>query len=373
MDLKNYITGIRKTGFPLEFAISEILRKHSWVVTNNKYYIDDRTNTVREIDIVANRIRKVQWCFVFTTLIISCKKDENNVWAFLSKVHRKKHPISNLYPIHIWTNDKRMKFAISEPSWKSSYFNHLSMSKKSKATKAVFGLGRDIFAFQQMNSKSGAPQNDKHIFTCVESLMKAQAHELKSLSKREQTPCFHQFNLISVVDAPLVDLHFKGIIDGSGDGECDIEATEIELADNVVSYIIDDQDTDARIRFIRKDTFEAYLEEYDELHDANAEYCDKEIDAFYKDAVNDPSKVKLLHDEFIKNLGFQIRRKLGEGPIRIFCFSGEKVKIETGLSEAEAEELHKINMVTSTVANALRIVFRYDGPFEFVHKDWVPF
>ena len=39
--LKRFSENIKKTGFPLEFATTEALRKHGWSVITNKYYIDD--------------------------------------------------------------------------------------------------------------------------------------------------------------------------------------------------------------------------------------------------------------------------------------------------------------------------------------------
>lgn len=53
MNIDNIKKGIEKTGFRLEFDISNVLSEHGWNVINNKYYVDDQQETVREIDIVA--------------------------------------------------------------------------------------------------------------------------------------------------------------------------------------------------------------------------------------------------------------------------------------------------------------------------------
>src|SRR5437879_1314212 len=89
MDLKNFEKQIAKTGFPLEYRISSLLRSAGWTVINNRYYVDDQEQSVREIDLVAYKARPVQHFNVFTTLIISCKKSDQNVWALLA---RKKDP-----------------------------------------------------------------------------------------------------------------------------------------------------------------------------------------------------------------------------------------------------------------------------------------
>ena len=74
MNIENIEKGIEKTGFRLEFDISKILEGNEWNVINNKYYVDDQQETVREIDIVAYKASPVQDIYVYTALIISCKK-----------------------------------------------------------------------------------------------------------------------------------------------------------------------------------------------------------------------------------------------------------------------------------------------------------
>jgi hypothetical protein len=50
---------------------------------NNKYYLEDTEESVREIDFVAYKVRKVQDVDVHTSVVISCKKGVENVWALL--------------------------------------------------------------------------------------------------------------------------------------------------------------------------------------------------------------------------------------------------------------------------------------------------
>ena len=86
MDLKNFEKQIAKTGFPLEHKIGSLLRSSGWTVINNRYYVDDQEQSVREIDLVAYKSRPVQHFRVCTTLIISCKKSGQNVWALLASI-----------------------------------------------------------------------------------------------------------------------------------------------------------------------------------------------------------------------------------------------------------------------------------------------
>jgi hypothetical protein len=81
MELKNFEKQITKTGFPLEHKIGEILRSSGWIVINNRYYVDDQEESIREIDLVAYKVRQVQHFKVFTTLIISCKRKASKMFG----------------------------------------------------------------------------------------------------------------------------------------------------------------------------------------------------------------------------------------------------------------------------------------------------
>ena len=72
--MSNYVEGIKKTGFILEHQIVTSLQNEGWAIINNKYYEDDLHHTIREIDIVAYKADLVDDVYVYTTLIISCKK-----------------------------------------------------------------------------------------------------------------------------------------------------------------------------------------------------------------------------------------------------------------------------------------------------------
>jgi hypothetical protein len=76
-----YSKEIRKTGFVLEYKVAEMLRQSGWTVISNKYYEDDLEGSVREIDLVAYKVSNVQQVDVYTTILISCKKSELDVWA----------------------------------------------------------------------------------------------------------------------------------------------------------------------------------------------------------------------------------------------------------------------------------------------------
>lgn len=73
-----YAQEITKTGFELEFRVSEVFRQLGWTVIANKYYIDDHQDTVREIDLIAYRTTKLPDFRVATIVVVSCKKNEKD-------------------------------------------------------------------------------------------------------------------------------------------------------------------------------------------------------------------------------------------------------------------------------------------------------
>jgi hypothetical protein len=164
IDQDKIIEGIRKTGFDLEFRVSEILRGSGWSVINNRYYVDDQQETVREIDLVAYKVKKYDDLWVYTSLIVSCKKNEQKSWAFLSKNINPTDPNTEWRPLHVWTNDKALEFTISQAGWKDTYFSHLEALGVNEILRIPEA---HIFAFQEMSNSNGAPHNDKAIFNSV--------------------------------------------------------------------------------------------------------------------------------------------------------------------------------------------------------------
>ncbi|MFJ5409557.1 hypothetical protein [Pectobacterium punjabense] len=114
MDLKSFSENIKSTGFILENMISSTLSNNKWNVINNKYYIDDVAKTAREIDIIAYKAAKIEDVFVYTTLIISCKKNEEKIWALLSKELNKNDPNLDLEPQHNWSNHPLINYQLSK-------------------------------------------------------------------------------------------------------------------------------------------------------------------------------------------------------------------------------------------------------------------
>jgi hypothetical protein len=161
MSYQHLAQQIEKTGFVLENRIAHALKAAKWTVISNKYYVDDSEESVREIDLVAYQTSRVQHFDVYTVIVISCKRNESNLWALLAREINLKDPNSDFQPLHVWSNDKALSYQ----------FGLSDASKKYHDRASQLGIGNalqtptvELFAFQEMNKISGAPQNDKSIF-----------------------------------------------------------------------------------------------------------------------------------------------------------------------------------------------------------------
>jgi hypothetical protein len=362
MTYKNFADQIAKTGFVLENRIAQALKAAKWTVISNRYYVDDTEESVREIDLIAYQVNRVQHLDVYTTLIISCKKSQECVWALLARDIDLKDPNTDWHPLHAWSNDKVLAFQLGRTGCGKRY--HTGIANLGAAsvlqTPAV-----DVFAFQEMNKKSGACQNDKNIFTAVTTLMKAQAYELGSLPQRKKSPCVYQFNLLSVVDADLVRLMFS---------EQNVEATRIESEHYVARYIIKKREIFSRIRFINADSFANAIADYGALHLANCNWFGLEYEAFFQDVVKNDDRLIVLAEDFRKAIAWHIRYTLIQNSLVAPKFSEINLswnqskgvlQICAPVGTKGASVLNADTGVAETVVKALQSIYHYVGEFEF--------
>jgi hypothetical protein len=360
---------IAKTGFVLENRIAHLLRAAKWTVISNRYYVDDAEDSIREIDLVAYQTTKIQHFDVYTTLIISCKKSEANLWALLAREINLKDPNSDWQPLHAWTNDKAVTHQLARGDAAKRYHEDAIRLGVSSAlqTPAV-----EVFAFQEMNKTSGAPQNDKNIFAAVTSLMKAQAYELGALPQRKKTPAVYQFNLLSIVDTELVRIMFSGQT---------VDAARVDAEHYIARYIIGKRESFSRIRFLHADTFATVLPEYGKLHSANCHWFDSECNAFYRDVMKDAKRVSVLIEDFRREARWHIRWPFLERNLKVpepqsinIFWSEQKVsaQIYGEFGTEGARLLNSDARAKDHVAKALQNVYRYAGLFEFEDDD-IPF
>ena len=365
MSENKFIAGINKTGFGLEFSISKTLIADGWTVINNKYYIDDVQGSAREIDILAYKVSLKDEIQIYTVLIISCKKSIENSWALLAKSKNKNDPNIDWEPVTIWSNKKIIKLIIEEFEWKHKY-----VTSSEKLRNKLFSPENHIFAFQELNTKKGTPQNDKSIFSSIVSSMKSQDYEIGSLNKRKEQDSFYNFNLISVIDAPLIRINY-------GDGDPVVE--EIDSDIYVGSYIINKKETISRVHFITCKDFASQLDIYNELHFHNIKQTSVIIDSYFANCMENELKIGLFVNDFNKKLMwdiyFALRKIRDDGTpnlsdIKIDIRWDNKKKcvalsIDGVWDDAELQSFNTNKKIRDKIASSLKSYYRYNGDFYF--------
>ena len=366
-----YANEITKTGFELEFRVSEVLRQVGWTVISNKYYLDDHQDTVREIDLIAYRTTKLPDFRVATILVVSCKKNEKDAWVLLARDVDRRDPNMEWQPIHTWSNDKVLKHILGPSEWRTEYPEFVAKRGCGDLHQVP---NRHIFAFQEMNRVSGKPNNDRNIFESITSLMKAQAYELSALPQRTKARSVYQFNLLSVIDTDLVRLDF------SSNG--DIAETEVEEETYVARYIIAKQQTFARIHIVRFPALLKALNCYNALHEANAAFFEGLNKRAYEDAVKDGDRAELFWKEFIERLSAMIRwrYKFGE-ELALMAANGsmswsdedKEVRIHIDVGAEQVESLNAHAELRQRLTELLKSFYRYEGKSRFDVSDDIPF
>ena len=359
---------IERTGFVLEYKVATLLKAAGWTVISNKYYVDDQEEKVREIDLIAYKVTKVQGFNAYTCLIVSCKKSESDYWAFLSRRASLLDPNFEWQPLHTWTNVFALKHQFSGVDIGKKYHDDItSLGVQNVLRQPEY----EIFAFQEMSRNNGAPRNDGNIFSSVTSLIKAQAYELGALPERKKSSCVYQFNLLSVVDADMVKLSFI---------EDNIEASPIESVEYFSRYIVKGHESFARIRFCKAGAFKSALADYDRLHTANVSWFGQQCNRFYDDILCDSKRWSLLSNEFEKEYETRIRRTFRR-PFHVSInadeinFSYEKksnhVEIYLLLEEANIKFLNEDEDARDAISHALKITYRFTGTFSVMND--IPF
>ncbi|MBW2630583.1 MAG: hypothetical protein JRC90_02270 [Deltaproteobacteria bacterium] len=367
--MEKFEENIEKTGYVLEFNVSSLLKKHGWSVINNKYYIDDVQPAVREMDIVGYKARIVSGFTLYTVLIISCKKSEKNCWALISKDRDDKDPNIRWYPLHLWANDKGLNYILNLPEFQEEY---LELINSKNIFPKIFTPSSHIFAFQEMNKKSGSVQNDKNIFSSVTSLMKAQGYEISSLSKRKRESCIYQFNLLSIVDTDLLEIFLN---------EKGPSAHPIDEAKYIGNYIINNQETCVKIHFITYSALDSVLDCYDTLNSCNLNFFKNHHKSFFEDILIDYEKKEVFIKEFIEDILWYINHELrrhdnSHKNLKDLYLGWDKEKkialIELEIDQDAIDHLNSDARTKAVVGKSLKKFYRYTGELLFSEVD-VPF
>ncbi|HAJ86568.1 hypothetical protein [Stutzerimonas stutzeri] len=362
MDLAAFERNILATGFELEFKVGCLLKDKGWSFISNRYYVDDVEQSVREIDLLAYKYSKLEDVDVFTALLISCKKADGRAWALLTRDINLKDPNTNWFPYHGYSNHVGIQYQTALPEWEDRYKEKC----QKHGSKIITTPGVEIFAFQEMDSKNGKAQNDKAIFSSISSLMKAQAYELNFLPKRldDKKKTVYNLNLISVLAGDLIKIHFSPNVPPA--------AERIQSETYVSKYILNNQQTTCRIRFVTEPALPELLDHYSSLHEINCNIFTQELNDFYSDAIKIGKKNTLLKDDFRSEVYQKLNRLLFANQLPeldrddLDAWSGGKiVYIEVGDDEEVVDFLNEYAPAKEIAKAALMKTYKYSGEFTF--------
>ncbi|MBB1060355.1 hypothetical protein [Marilutibacter spongiae] len=351
---------LAKTGFILEHQVAQEFKKAGWATIGGRFYADDVDGRARELDIVAYRTYKSKELDVVTGVLISCKKDEETTWAFLTKDKPKYDPNFDWNPVHYWTDVEPLRSYLASDPWKEKY-----ITSAGKLYDENFRAARDVFAFQQVASLNVAARNDKAIFNSIASLMKALDHEVEAVPKRAKgRKRLYYFSLVSVVDAPMVDVSYSG--------EAPV-AAEVARLTHLARYMVRRRDLSALIHFVRSDKLPQFVAALSKLADFNAAHMTKLLATSYE-SIRWNEKVRAHFADRLKwRLVLRINQALRKNGIPAPKVEDMRIDFEEGrlkilIDTFDGDELEILNSdepLKTQTAKLLKDAARYEGDFEF--------
>ncbi len=353
-------SALAKTGFILEHRVSEQFKSQGWSTIGGRYYADDVDGRARELDLVAYKTQTSEDLNVVSAVLVSCKKDEERTWAFMTRRKPKADPNFDWDPVHFWTDVQPLQVYLASDSWRDEY-----LASGGKNYQENFKAVRDIFAFQQISTSKVTAQNDKDIFDSIVSLMKALDHEVEVVPARaKKRKRIYLFHLLSVVDAAMVDVDYA---------EKDPAATEVKQMTHLARYMVRRRELSALVHFVRSDALPGFVSAISKLADCNAKHMISLSGKAYA-AIRWNEKVREYFAEKMKSyILLRISQSLArvkkdEKKIGYMEFNFKNNKLEIVVSIFDDESLDHINgdeKLRAEVSDYLKKMARYEGDFSF--------
>lgn len=369
MKFEKYEDGIRNTGFHLEHKVCSELEKSGWTVIHSKYYVDDSSDIVREIDAIAYKTIDIDGLRIYTCLIVSCKKSKERAWGLLARNRPEIDPNEDWNPCHVWTSSPVVGYMLAQPEWTGEYATELMENVDTE----FFGCpDQRVFAFQEMERNSGKPKNDKAIFNSITSLMKAQAYEMARLPERRKEPALYQFNLLSVADTDLVRIDFEGD---------NIRARNVDSQCLIASYIISKRETRSRIHFTTYGALKKTLEVFDRLHERNLSFFDRQKLKFFEGIQFDHKRLTVFEKDVARELRWglwdnvpkEYREQFNvENSYLTWRSSTETLLVIVDICQEVVDALNTSEDAREKLSSVLRKYYRYTGLSAFDIDD-IPF
>lgn len=371
---------VAKTGFRLEYEVAEAFRSSGWSCITNRYYADDTDGRARELDLIAFRVRKTEHVDVVTTVLISCKKDSENTWAFLSRNWAPQDPNID-WAQHIWTDLEPLDTYLKSVKWKADY-----VKADKRARDFTFDVKRDVFAFQQISppgvqqkavksgsnpppARAAAAKNDTAIFNSLTGLFKALVFELEALKERvPNQKRLYVFTLAVIAEAPLVDVQHNGQ---------EIHAVVVDKLLHSARYMVGKQHVNALVHFIRSDQLSWFISEMGHLHEINSRWWASQVPASYNAILTNTSIREHFEPRIEKRLIWRINLFLREKGLsdRLEDFgldvAAGGLRLSVDADKVTLDLLNTDPQIQDLTTRVLRDVARYKGKFAF--SDLIPF
>lgn len=224
---------MEKEGYPLELKASKILRDMDFEVGQSIFYLDNETNTAREIDIVAYKYYKINNGWVTFAFVIECKSSKDKPWiAFTAKEERL---YDTDFIIHRNANSKGKTFLNNK------------VNDKKLAELDLFKIG----ARTAFNLTRAFTDGIDVTYKATISTMKATSALVEKANKSHNVYRF--FFPIILIDSKLFDCNL--------DEENQLNLDEITNVDLVISNSFDSQRANF-IDLITIDSFEEKMKKY---------------------------------------------------------------------------------------------------------------
>jgi hypothetical protein len=312
---------------------------------------------------------------------VSCKKEGENTWAFMSRASPAVDANHDWCPVHWWTDEEPLATYLraERDKWKAD-FEKLAHKKQAAFHKPT----RDIFAYQviappgkqQPTSKPNAvpnpvrpasAQNNAPIFGAVSGLLKALHHEMASLPRRmAKKRRVYVFHLAVVADAPMVDVQHEG------------KAPKVKKVDSILHlarFIVARESMAALVSFSTASDLAKLVESFDALSEFDASAIKVLVPKSYA-AIEANDEVRKYFAQLLQptivaeaNKALKAAGSKSRASTISMRFNKKNVLlIEFDLTPEDVELFDdSAGDAVKAVAKALKEKANYSGPFEF---DW---
>jgi hypothetical protein len=188
--LEDYLLGrVKKSGYPLEIEISNILENERFAVFNTQYYFDAEAHQGRDIDIFALTLGpeviddKLLPLSLRTDLAIECKKSETHAWVFYT---RPRLPMSSIYMHGQFrtTVPKPEEFSMESFEW---FLQHKCLILHYDKF-AEIAIAYEEIKKKKMDTENGKKRKNgssrKEIFEATNQLVKFTSYEMHQIYER---------------------------------------------------------------------------------------------------------------------------------------------------------------------------------------------